>query len=358
MNDLPIVNTTATLVVVPLSPRSFPSGLDVQLAIGNSVPYATVGAVRGADGKWTVSLPVTRGTTTSLRLAPTAARRTPYAGIDTGRYFTPPGTPVGYFTTEGVFGMTTRGPTAFAEPADRKALMASAFGPSVVAGQVFGPDELPNGATISGGRVWFVVHAPHAVFATLILVPDAPPGRAVRREIPMALTGDTRYWWCSVPLSDAPAGTRYHFVLNDDLEILDPAAREVHDTGGFDVPFGSDPNDEAISWSVVLDVEAVRAESHKQPWQTMGWESLLVYEIHARRFTDRNGGDRSPPRPARRRTQCDQPLGQAGFCGLPVTAFELLPVQEFNSTISWGYDPSFYFAVDGHYGGSMRMPGS
>ena len=30
-------------------------------------------------------------------------------------------------------------------------------------------------------------------------------------------------------------------------------------------------------------------------------------------------------------------------------------MHEFSSTISWGYDPSFYFAIDGHYGGSAAL---
>ncbi|WP_227254579.1 alpha-amylase family glycosyl hydrolase [Frigoriglobus tundricola] len=357
VDDFPPVASTATLVVVPLSAQSFGSGLDVQLAIGNSVPYATVPAVRGADLNWTASLPVVRDTTTSLRLVPVgAAERTPYAWIDTGRYFTPPGSAVTYFTTEGVFGITARGPTAFAEPPSRRALMESAFGPAVVAGQVFGPNELPHGATSSGGRVFFVVHAPHAVYATLILVAAASGGAAVRREIPMSLTKDTLYWWCAVSPADAPAGTRYHFLLNDDLEVIDPAAREVRDTGTFDVPFPSDPNDEGIAWALVLDVESVRAAAHAQPWQTLGWEALLVYEMHARRFTDTSPGNKAPLDLLVDELQPTSRLGQEGYLrALPVTAFELLPVQEFNSAISWGYDPSFYFAVDGHYGGSSAL---
>jgi 1,4-alpha-glucan branching enzyme len=321
------------------------------------VPYATVPATKGADQNWKASLPVARYTTTSVRLAPVgAAERTPYAWIDTGRYFTPPGTVVTHFTTEGVFGMTTRGTTAFAEPPSRKVLMESAFGSAVVASQVFGSNELPHGATIFGDHVYFVVHAPHAVYATLILVPEAPPGAAVRQEIPMSLTNDTLYWWCAVPLANAPAGTRYHFVLNDNLEVIDPAAREVRDSGGFDVPFNSDPNDESISWSLVLDVAPVRAAAHAQPWQTMGWEALLVYEMHARRFTDRSLGDKAPLDLLVDELKPISRLGQAGYLqALPVKAFDLLPVQEFNSAISWGYDPSFYFAVDGHYGGSMAL---
>jgi 1,4-alpha-glucan branching enzyme len=351
------VAATANLVVVPLSSQSFSAGLNVQLAIGNSVPYATVPAAKGADQNWTATLPVTANTTTSLRLLPVgAAERTPYAWIDTSRYFTPPANQATLYTTEGVFGITTRGKTSLAEPPDRKALMEAAFGSAVVASGVFGSSELPHGATISGGRVYFVVHAPHAVYATLILVPDAPPGAAVRNEIPMTLTGDTLYWWCSVPLASAPAGTRYHFVLNDNLEVIDPAAREVRDTGSFDVPYNSDPNDPGISWGLVLDVAAVSAAAHAQAWQTMGWQSLLIYEMHARRFTDKSPGNRTPLDLLVDELQPTSRLGQAGYLrGLPVTAFELLPVQEFNNSISWGYDPSFYFAVDGHYGGSMAL---
>jgi 1,4-alpha-glucan branching enzyme len=357
VDDFPSVAATANLVIVPLSNQSFSAGLNVQLAIGNGVPYATVPATRGVDQNWKALLTVAQATTTSLRLVPVGtAERTPYAWIDTGRYFTPPGTAVTYYTTEGVFGVTTRGTTALAEPPSRKVLMESAFGAAVVASQVFGPDELPHGATIAGDQVYFVVHAPHAVYATLVLVPAAPEGAAVRQEVPMSLTRDTLYWWCAVPLAGAPPGMRYHFVLNDDLEVIDPAAREVRDSGGFDVPFPSDPNDETISWAVVLDVAAVSATAHAQDWQTMGWEALLIYEMHARRFTDKSPGDRAPLDLLVDELQPTSRLGQAGYLqALPVKAFELLPVQEFNSAISWGYDPSFYFAVDGHYGGSMAL---
>jgi 1,4-alpha-glucan branching enzyme len=353
VKDFPPV-TTAKLVVVPLGSQSFSAGLNVQLAIGNSATYDTVAAAKGADQNWTALLPVAQCTTTSLRLAlADGAERTPYPWIDTGRYFTPPATPVTYFTTEGVFGVTTRGTTPFAEPPSRQALMKSAFGAAVVASGVFGADELPHGATIVGDRVYFVVHAPHAVYARLILV---PPGAVVRREISMSLTHDTLYWWCVVPRADTPDGTRYHFVLNDDLEVNDPAARDVQEAGSFDVPFGSNPNDASISWSRVLDLEPARAAAHAQPWQTMGWESLLVYELHARRFTDKCPGGKSPLELLVDELQATSRLGQAGYLqALPVTALELLPVQEFNSGISWGYDPAFYFAIDGHYGGSKAL---
>ena len=93
-----------------------------------------------------------------------------------------------------------------------------------------------------------------------------------------------------MPLAQAAPGTRYHFILNDDLEVIDPAAREVQDTGSFDVSSARIQTTENISWSMVLDVAEVNATAHAQPWQTMGWQALLIYEMHAQRFTDKSPG--------------------------------------------------------------------
>jgi len=51
-------------------------------------------------------------------------------------------------------------------------------------------------------------------------------------------------------------------------------------------------------------------------------------------------------------------LGQPGYLRqLPVTIFGLMPVTEFSSAVSWGYDPSYYYAVDSFYGGAPTMAG-
>ena len=49
-------------------------------------------------------------------------------------------------------------------------------------------------------------------------------------------------------------------------------------------------------------------------------------------------------------------MGQAGYLRqLPITVFGLMPVNEFNSGLSWGYDPSYYFAIDSYYGGADAL---
>lgn len=357
LQTFPVVSNSVTLNIQSRQPSVFTAGVAVQLSLGNAGPYQTLAAAAGAGGSWTVVLPVAQGITTAFRLLPTnGSEPQPYAWIDTARYFVPAPTPTTWYTTEGVFGVTEQGPTVFAEPASRRTLMQAAFGPDIASRGIFGPQELPHGATPCGNQVYFVVHGPHAVCADLMLIDDSTAGAAQRRSLPMQLTPDTLYWWCAVPAGQAAPGTRYHFVLNGTLEVLDPAARGVRDSGSFQVPLGADPNDATLSWSTVLDVTAVRTTAHAQPWQTMGWENLVVYEMHAQRFTDLSANGRLPLDLIADELLPTSRLGRPGYLfSLPVSALELLPVQEFSSALSWGYDPSFYFAIDGHYGGSEAL---
>ena len=219
--------TLATLQIQPLPHSSFGGGVAVQSFLGNStVPYKSTPASL-ANNIWSAPLSLLDATTTCVRLAAVGAKeRTPYDWIDIGRYLSPGGPGVTYKTTEGVFGIATIGTTNFAEPPlARSALMQAVFGAAIVNAGVFGPNELPHGAVIVGSETYFVLHAPHAVCARLVLVDEGTPGHATRQLLPMALTGDTLYWWCSVPAAKAASGTRYRFVLNDDTEVLDPAGR-------------------------------------------------------------------------------------------------------------------------------------
>src|SRR5439155_24661240 len=93
------------------------------------------------------------------------------------------------------------------------------------------------------------VHAPHAVWAALVLVDEgAAAGGPVRRApVPMSLTDDGLYWWCVLPADQAPHGTRYRFAFNDDVEVMDPAARWVYDSGDYNTRPGADPRDAGTS---------------------------------------------------------------------------------------------------------------
>jgi 1,4-alpha-glucan branching enzyme len=356
--SFPVFTNSVTLNIEPQAHSSFSAGLSVQVSIGNSTtPYQRISAIQLPSGTWTATPTVPQGTATGIQLVPTVgAEPKPYDWIDTGRYFTPPATSTTIFTTEGVYGLTTNGKAIFGEPPSRVMLMQTAFGAAIVNSGVFDANEMPHGATMLGANVYFVVHAPHAAWAELVLVDEKAEPSPARRQIPMTLTEDTRYWWCAVSADRAPTGSRYHFILNDDLEVLDPASRDVQDSGSFDVTLGSDPNDPKISWSRVLDVAAIAASAHAHDWQTMGWQNLVIYETHAERFTDLSRAGLAPLDLLADEMQPVSRLGRPGYLQtLPITAIELMPVQEFSSALSWGYDPSFYFSIDGHYGGSASL---
>lgn len=359
LDAFPTVAPTTKLVVQPMSSASFPGGLSVEVALGSAASYFTVQASKRNDGRWEADLQVAPNLKTSVRLLPGGEQEYRlFEWVDTARFFIPLPTQMTVTTTEGVFGMATGRTTDFQEvaPASRESLMKAAFGNAIVSARVFPPEEMPHGATRLGEFVYFVIFAPHAVIASLVLVDEDAPGGPARKLVPMSLTPDTRYWWTKVPAAEAPPGVRYRFALNDTTEVIDPASREVIDKSRWETSPADDPADPETTWSVVLDVESVREQAHKQPWNTMGWESLIIYELHARRFTDLTV-DGMPPldvladelKPMSRR-------GKPGYLrNLPVTALELLPLHEFKSSASWGYNPACYFAIDSSYGGSKSM---
>jgi hypothetical protein len=288
--QFPTYATSVTLSIQPDKNSNFGQGLDIQVAAGTASSFASVAAAQQTNLTWSATLPVLQAVQNRLLLVPKAGpENKPYDWIDTRRFFTPPSQLATFYTAEGVFGLTRQGPTVFADPPNKGTMMSAAFGLKLAAANIFAANELPHGATINGSEVFFAIHAPHSVRATLILVDEGAPGGPTRQELPMQMTIDTRYWWISVPLARAPAGTRYRYLLNDDCEVMDPAAkavREGNDPGidSFDTKVGESPADPATSWSKVVDAEALRALAWSAPWQTMSWDQLLFYEIHPSRL--------------------------------------------------------------------------
>ena len=86
---------------------------------------------------------------------------------------------------------------------------------------------------------------------------------------------------------------------------------------------------------------------HDTSWRRPGWEYYLIYELHPLRFSDRNVG----LTPLQRVTEEMNGNGRDDYINnLHVTAVELMPVNEFPGDFSWGYNPSFFYAVESAYG--------
>jgi 1,4-alpha-glucan branching enzyme len=365
LDERPRRDAQVHLVIHPNPGSAFGPAINLNLHTGvaptderNSLPlpYEQIAATRQPDGTWQADLTAFAGLPHTVEMAPTDGISEAYVDqpVLSQRTFTAPsGGPQILHTADGLSGLSVEGGPAFGEVdlSLRRELMAAAYSRAIVDANVFSRGEMPHGAVFSGGDVWFTLRAPHAVTARLILLDEASQRKKPRiiREYPMAITPDLRYWWCRVPQSEASHGVRYRLLLNGTQEVLDPASRWASDPGNLNPTLGQGPDG---PWSRVVEPGRVRHHLEGSAWQTMGWEALLIYEMHPQRLTRRHrqNGPASDPLPAFE--QIIQEVAPGGYLQrLGVTALELLPVHEFPRDLSWGYNPSLFFAVDSFYGG-------
>lgn len=158
------------------------------------------------------------------------------------------------------------------------------------------------------------------------------------------LKQDGEYFW--ITLSNLQKGVEYAFqyVVDGSIYIADPYADKVLD------PW----NDSHIPASVYPDLKPYPTgkasgivsvlQTGQQPyaWQVDNFakpakDQLLIYEMLIRDFTEEHSY-----KAAMEKLDYLKTLG--------INAIELMPVNEFEGNISWGYNPSFYFAVDKYYG--------
>lgn len=156
----------------------------------------------------------------------------------------------------------------------------------------------------------------------------APGARAVEIELEIAGSAPSRRTmtpvdsgWFEAVCQDASAGTRYRFVLEDGLQVPDPASR-------------CNPGD-VHGASEVLDPAAFPWDDGA--WAGRPWEEVVLYELHVGTFSPEGtfAG-------VERRLDHLQALG--------ITAIELMPIADFPGRRNWGYDGVLPFAPDASYG--------
>ncbi|KAB0495080.1 malto-oligosyltrehalose trehalohydrolase [Pseudomonas vancouverensis] len=115
-----------------------------------------------------------------------------------------------------------------------------------------------------------------------------------------------------------PAGTRYRYNIDGELEVPDPASRAQ--AGGLQQP------------SVVVDPLAYQWQHGA--WLGRPWHQAVIYELHVGAL----GGF----------SAVEQHL--ARWAELGVTAIELMPLAQFPGERNWGYDGALPFAPQASYG--------
>ena len=192
------------------------------------------------------------------------------------------------------------------------------------------------------GNDWYVIF--HAAPSDTNVKIQGDFTNGVTNAVSLTRTPDGKFWWLKgndATFSRAPKhGDSYRFSVtrNGSTQTMqDPAARWVTDS------------------NLTTGDSRITISSNYQ-WKSSDWirpsqDKLNIYQVHPLRFTDRNGG--SPLQEVTEELDGD---GSNDYINnLGVTALELLPVNEFSGDLSWGYNPSFFYAIEASFGGPDHL---
>jgi maltooligosyltrehalose trehalohydrolase len=141
--------------------------------------------------------------------------------------------------------------------------------------------------------------------------------------VPMTRSDDGRFLHTQ---ADIVEGQRYAFQLDGGPPRPDPASRWQPD--GVHAP------------SAIWRPDTFRWTD--AAWRNIARDELVIYELHVGTFTPEGTFDAVIPRLAELRD-------------LGITAIEIMPVGAFPGTRDWGYDGTFWYAVQESYGGPRGL---
>jgi 1,4-alpha-glucan branching enzyme/maltooligosyltrehalose trehalohydrolase len=177
---------------------------------------------------------------------------------------------------------------------------------------------MPFGASLAkggqGGGVDFRLWGPAAQKAEVAIY----TGAGAKPQLHPAECDASGWWECHV--DEAAAGTLYHWRIDGELLVPDPASRQnphgVHKPSAVVDPLQFD-------WS--------------GDWRGRPWSEVVLYELHVGAFT-------------REGTFAAAAERLEELARLGITAIELMPLADFPGRFGWGYDGVLPFAPHAAYG--------
>ncbi|MCW2119871.1 alpha-amylase family glycosyl hydrolase [Flavobacterium sp. 7A] len=178
------------------------------------------------------------------------------------------------------------------------------------------------GAIVSKAGTTFRVWAPNAdkVYVTGTFNEWSKSKNKLKAE-------ENGYW--AVTVKNAKAGDEYKFIIHNGKQILernDPYAKEMTNSNGN---------------SLVTNIEF---QWEDQDFEMKSWNNLVIYELHVGTF-NRKQEDQV--------ATFEDVIKKIPYLkSLAINCVEILPIAEFAGGISWGYNPSYPFAIERDYGGA------
>lgn len=184
----------------------------------------------------------------------------------------------------------------------------------------------------------------------VVVIGDFPGSNwAAQSMYQMNKTPDGNYYWLTI--SGLMSGTEYAFeyLVDNSIYIADPYSEKILDPNNDQyIPAATYPGLKPYPVNANVSAGQNGIVSVLQPcapaynWQVTNFakpdkRNLITYELLVRDFGD-----------ARNYQMLIDTIGY--FKRLGINAIELMPVNEFSGNESWGYNPTFYCALDKAYG--------
>ncbi|HZX59644.1 MAG TPA: alpha amylase C-terminal domain-containing protein, partial [Mucilaginibacter sp.] len=191
-------------------------------------------------------------------------------------------------------------------------------------------DSTPMGANLIAGGATFRVWAPNALKVYVVLDFSAAVVAKPATEDTLLVKNENGHWTGFVPGVTKEQQYLFYVVGTNPISgpKRDPYARALTDT---DFPWKCIIGDATFPW-------------HDQAFVTPAFSDFVIYQLHV--------GVYNPPSPPEDGTFLDVAAKIPYLSALGITAVQLLPIQEFETQFSMGYNgvdffsPEMRFAVD------------
>ena len=205
--------------------------------------------------------------------------------------------------------------------------------------------DVPSGARLGAhlqpdGTIRFLLDAPGKAYAFLYQV----DGEAVQ----LNKSPDNRFFWIAIDTAGLGGTLKYQYWLEGDIQIPDPLSETILD------PW----NDSYITHETYPDLPEYPAGRASGLLSWLDWRStytwqqpsivlpppgrLIIYEVLIRDFLHSH-------------SFAELTDSITYWKRLGINAVELMPVNEFEGNISWGYNPALHNAIDKYYGPADQL---
>ncbi|MDF1612640.1 alpha-amylase family glycosyl hydrolase [Stygiobacter electus] len=160
---------------------------------------------------------------------------------------------------------------------------------------------------------------------------------------------DSVIWWIKLTNLSPAREYSFQYFIDGEIRVADPYTDKILDPNNDRyISTSTYPNLKTYPDGLTSEIVSVfQTAQNSYNWKTTNFtrpskEKLVVYELLVRDFTNAH-------------TFKAIRDSISYFKKLGINAIELMPINEFEGNNSWGYNPSFYFAVDKYYGPKYEL---